>query len=392
MIEAQVIDRRALAARSPSELAMYLRAHDWESRGRGVFGIQWIKVVDGDEYEALQPTDSRIRDYEARVRDVLHVVAVAEGRSELDVLQAISNVSMDVHSVRIFPADVAPGMIGLDDGIQAYESLRNLVVAAAYSESTDQPRAVQPARKPAEVLKFLREVHIGPNAEGSFVLSAHTPVPPRLAQGQVPLFDGEDVSALEPAEPFERRVSLRIYDAVCAAYDAANNALVNPNGLDAFTGSIRRGISANLCEALVGLGGEASHTFELSLLLAPSRPLVRQNFRPIRFRRDHLPVLAAAAQELRERIAEEGVLAVGNVVRLHREGSGAGEISIAGTVEGEDRLRRIWIDLPDEDYQKAMRAHEQMASVSVRGDLFRRGTRLYLRNPSAFQILEGNDE
>src|SRR5437867_12386457 len=123
MIEAQVIDRRALAARSPSELAMYLRAHDWESRGRGVFGIQWIKVVDGDEYEALQPTDSRIRDYEARVRDVLHVVAVAEGRSELDVLQAISNVSMDVHSVRIFPADVAPGMIGLDDGIQAYESL-----------------------------------------------------------------------------------------------------------------------------------------------------------------------------------------------------------------------------------------------------------------------------
>jgi hypothetical protein len=391
MINAEVTDRGALSARSPSELAMYLRAQSWTIRGRSSTAVQWVKVSDGDEYEALQPLESGLRDYSARVRDVLHVLAVVEGRSELDVLDDISNVSMDVHSVRCFPTDSGPGMIGLDDGVQAFESLRNLVVAAAYSVSADQPRAVQPTRKPAEVLKFVRDVRIGPSKEGSFVLSVHTPIRPRLTSGQASLFDVENAGDPEPAEPFERQVSLRIYDAVRAAHDAANDALVNTNGLDAFTSSIRRGISANLCEALVGLGGEAGHPFELSLTLAAARPLAARTIPPIRFRHDHLPVLTAAAQELRERIAEEGVLAVGNVVRLHREGLGFGEISIAGTVEGEDRLRRIWMDLDGPDYDEAVRAHREMLSASVRGDLVRRGTRLYMKNPTAFQVLSEDD-
>jgi hypothetical protein len=385
MIWAQVTDREAMAARSPSELAMYLRARGWTMRGRDGNGGQWVKTVEGEEFEALQPQDSAIRDYAARVRDLLQVLAVTEERSELDVLSDITSVSMDVHSVRTFPPDNAPGMIGLDDGVQAFESVRNLVVAAAYAVSSDRPRAIQPARKSAEVLKFLREVRIGPTAEGSFILSVHTPVPPWLSSQQAALFDDEASAAFEPAEPFERRVSLKLYDAVGAAHGAANDALVDANGLDAFTAAVPRGVSANLCEALVGLGGESGHPFELSLRLAPSRPSTARNLVPIRFRRDHLPVLASAAQELRERVAEEGAVVVGNVVRLHREGSGSGEISIAGIVEGEDRLRRIWMDLADDDYSTAMRAHQEMLVVSVRGDLVRRGTRLYLTHPAAFQ-------
>jgi hypothetical protein len=290
---------------------------------------------------------------------------------------------MDVHSVRTFPVDSAPGTIGLDGGVQAFESLRNLIVAAAYSVSTDRQRAVQPARKPTEVLKFLREVRIGPSTEGSFILSAHLPIPPRLTAVQQSLFDGDDT---DETEPCARRVSLRIYDAVLAANRAAKEALVNPNGLDSFTDSVKRGISANLCEALVGLGGESGHPFDLSLSLASARPSTRRNLPVIRFQREHIPVLAAAAQELRERIAEEGVLVMGNVVRLHREGAGSGEISVAGTIEGEDRLRRIWMHLTEENYRQAMRAHEEMLSVSVRGDLIRRGTRLYMANLSAFQV------
>ena len=366
---------------------MYLRSRSWETRERDATSVQWVRVVDGEEFEAVQPIDSGLRDYGIRVLDVLQVLAVVEDRSELDVLRDISNVSMDVHSIRAFPTDRPPGMIGLEDGVQAFESLRNLILAAAYSVSAEQPKAVQPARKPAEVWRLLREIHIGPSTEGSYAITAHTPIPPRLTSGQVPLFESDYVSALEPSEPFERKVSLRVYDAVQAAHGAANAALTSPHGLDAFTASVNRGVSANLCEALVGLGGETGHPFELGLFLAASRPLRHRELKPIRFRHDHLPVLEAAAQELRERIAEEAVAVVGNVVRLHREGSGAGEISVAGTVEGEDRLRRIWMDLPAEDYVQATRAHEQMLNVSVRGDLVRRGTRHVLKSPSGFQVI-----
>jgi hypothetical protein len=391
MIRARVTDRAALAARSPSELAMYLRANQWGVRDRDHGAIIWVKTVDGDEFEALQPNDSGLRDYPARVRDLLSVLATVEDRSELEVLGDITSVSMDVHSVRAFPVDHGPGMISLDDGVQAYESIRNLVVAAAYAASAEQPRAVQPARKPTEVLRFLREIAIGSPAEGSFVLSVHTPIPPRLS-GQPSLFDDDIPDALEPAEPFERRVSLKLYDAVRAAHRAANEALVSANGLDGFTDAISSGVSANLCEALVGLGGEAGHPFEMTLRLAVARPLRKRRFEPIRFRRDHLPVLASAAQELRERVADEGVLIVGNVVRLHREGGGSGEISVAGVIEGEDRLRRVWMSLHEADYAVATRAHQEMRSVSVRGDLVRRGTRLYLINPAALQPAVDRDE
>ncbi|GIE86735.1 hypothetical protein [Actinoplanes regularis] len=385
MIRAQVTDRDALAARSPSELAMYLRANGWATRGRAGSSVQWVKSIGDEEFEALQPRESTIRDYPLRVRDLLAMLAAAEERSELAILSDITSVSMDVHEVRAFPVDTGPGTIGLDDGVQAYESLRNLVLAAACAAATDQPRAVQPTRKPADVLSFLREVRIGAPAEGSFVLSVHTPVPPRLSSAQASFFDEDVADALEPAEPFERRVSLKLFDAVRAAHSAANDALVAAEGLDVFTDAVPLGVSANLCEALVGLGGEAGHPFDFSLRLAPARPLRARSFPPIRFRRDHLPLLASAAQELRERVADEGVLLVGNVVRLHREGSGPGEISIAGTIEGDDRLRRVWMSLGEEDYFRATEAHRGMLLVSVRGDLVRRGTRHHLINPSAFQ-------
>jgi hypothetical protein len=200
------------------------------------------------------------------------------------------------------------------------------------------------------------------------------------------------VGEAESAEPFERRVSLRVYDAARAAQEAATSALIKPDGLEVFTKAVRHGVSANFCEALVGLGGESGHPFELSLVLASSRPIRDRSLTPIRFRHDHLPVLAEAAQELRERVPEEGVLAFGNVVRLHREGTGTGEISITATSEGDDRLRRIWMSLPGPDYAQAMRAHEEMRTVSVRGDLIRRGTRLYLNNPTAFRVQDEPDE
>ena len=383
MINAIVTDRAVLAAQTPSDLAMYLRSQQWRLETRNGVAARWTKVVGEDEFEVAQPLDSDLRDYAARVHDVIETLAVVEQRSELDILEHMSRVSTDVHVVRIFPADEVPGLIGLDDGVQAFESLRGLVTAAAYSVAAKQPRAVQPARKPAEVLEYLRGVRIGPSAAGSFVLSMHTPVPPKLSTELSAAPEIDDPRS----EPFERQVSLRVYDAVQAAFHTANAALVDPDGLTAFTEGVASGISANLCEALVGLAGPTAHPIELSLMLAPSRPS-RRRPTPIRFRRDHFAVLESAAVELRARSAEEDSVVVGNVVRLYRESSaGTGEVSIAGTVDGEDRLRRIWVELAGEDYEAAVRAHTDMRLVSVQGDIVRRGTRSYLTRPSKFRTL-----
>jgi len=391
MIDVHVVDRQALQARSPVDLAMYLRAHEWQSQHRTDTHVLWTKIVDGDEFETTLPVDSSLRDYGSRVRDLLETLSAVEGRSELDILQDISYVSMDGHYVRAFPAESSPGMIGLEDGVLAYESLRNLFMSAAYSVSSEVPRAVQPARKPAEVLRLLREAQIGPGGEGSYVLSVHTPVPPRLTStGQSSLFEDHPFDDENALEPYERRVSLRLHEAVQAALSAANATLTEADSYTPFTNAIKYGVSANLCEALVGLGGESSHSFEISSSFALARP-ARLAVKPVRFRRDHLLVIRSAAQELRARLPEEDVLLNGHVVRLHREASETGEVSIAGIVEGEEIFRRIWITLSEADYVKATTAHQLMSKVSVRGDLARRGNKSYLLNAHAFEVSESED-
>ena len=115
--------------------------------------------------------------------------------------------------------------------------------------------------------------------------------------------------------------------------------------------------------------------FEFAVSLAAARSEAAA-LAPIRFRRDHVPVLKAAAAELRARTPEDDVAITGEVVRLYREGASAGEITVVGRVEDAEILRRIWMELPAPDYQAAMVAHQEMRQVTVRGSLVRRGDAL----------------
>ena len=109
MIDAMLTDAAALAARSPSEVALYLRANGWQSEAPDGIVVRWTKVHGGDEFEVVQPLDPGLRDYPSRVHDVVQVLALVEGRSELDILQHISRVSTDVHLVRVFRVTSHPG-------------------------------------------------------------------------------------------------------------------------------------------------------------------------------------------------------------------------------------------------------------------------------------------
>jgi hypothetical protein len=388
MIKAHIMDADVLAARTPAEVSAYLRGTGWSVVHRTESAAVWELSANGGELEILQPLDPGLRDYALRIADAMVTLAAAEGRSELEVLRAISASTWDVHTISLFPPDAPAGMIAIDDGVSAHESLRGLVSAAAYPVFAGQQRAVQPSRKPQGLIDFMRTVRFGPAFEGSYVLTLHTPVPPRLSE-QPPLF--EDLGlGLPDEEPVERRVSLGIYGAVRAAHEAADAALLSADGLAPFTGAVRRGVSANLCEALAGFGGDGGHAFELAVSLAATRPNPAP-LPPVRFRPHHVPVLREAAAELRARTAEEDVAVVGDVVRLHREGGGAGEITLVGRVEDSETLRRIWMDLSEQDYPAAVRAHEQTRQVTVRGNLVRRGTRYYLAGAGGFRILSDTE-
>lgn len=104
--------------------------------------------------------------------------------------------------------------------------------------------------------------------------------------------------------------------------------------------------------------------------------------------RSELEILRGIAEvsELRAHVPEEDVVVTGEVVRLHREGNGTGEITLVGRVDEDDTLRRIWVELPAPDYDQAVRAHREMREVTVTGNLVRRGNRYVLNHPFGFRI------
>jgi hypothetical protein len=80
----------------------------------------------------------------------------------------------------------------------------------------------------------------------------------------------------------------------------------------------------------------------------------------------------------------------GAVVELKREeGEPTGRIVVVGNVE--DRIRRVTITLPADQYHEAIRAHEEDIPIICYGELIREGRSLVLRNPHGFALVIGSE-
>ncbi|SFC54935.1 hypothetical protein [Streptomyces aidingensis] len=368
-------------ASDPQRISLYLMSRGWVPREEQG-GTLWISH--DESYEVLVPGNRGMRGYESHIRNLFKTLSAAEGRSESQISLEVSIADADVQYVCTAP-EADPGTTPIEEGVQAFESLRQWVLSGAVAESAGQVRLVQPARKPTRALEFMRNVRLGPTFEGSYILTVYIPIPPKIGQTELSL-DHPQINVLR--QPFERRVSLKLMAATRGAIDAADEVIQRREGIEAFTRRAGEGVNANLCEALSGFASRGGGESRIDFSWALSRPVERTD--PIRLNRDHMVILRQAAQEMRAAEPEDDVTVVGAVVRLHREGaSGPGEVSIAGIIEDgtNERLRRVWLELAEEAYSRATRAHQDGATVSVAGSLVRRGNRYYLQNPSGFAVL-----
>lgn len=381
-MDVKITDIAALRACTPSQISLYLRSKLWRPYVEAG-GVIWSH--EEEDTEVFVPSSLSMRGYSSFVADALGSISDFEGRSTLEIFREIVTASADVQFVHTEP-DGEYGTTQITNGVRAYESLRQWILAAAVTEASDKDYVIQPTRKPSKATEFLRKVRLGPSFEGSFVITAHIPIAPQVGQQQF-LFEEPQLAELD--QPFERKVSLRLYEATSAALDATEEVMTSSGDIESFKSRCRKGVTANLCEALSGMSGEVGDVpFRLRFSWALSRPVEPRA--SIDVAPEEIRIMEQAARDLRAEEPEENVRVVGGVTRLHREGSlGPGEVSIAGTIDGDpsERMRRVWLELPEEDYSKATRAHDDGNLVSVRGNLTRRGNRYTLRSVAGFEVL-----
>ncbi|TVR97728.1 MAG: hypothetical protein EA406_08365 [Rhodospirillales bacterium] len=382
----QIRDAAVLDALKPLELAAYLRAKGWRRKAdiNGKGSLWLVELPDGEEFDVTLPLRQDLADYALRMGELLQTVAQVEGRSELEVLRDLMTTTADLVRVRATGHGADNGSLPLELAVTLVERSRDMILSAACATLEKRPSFAK--RKPQQAMDYLRQVRLGQTEHGSYVLTILSPVSPELkaAQGELP--------GLEPVQPYERRVIRTLMGGLTALGEAARAAALD-GSMQPFADAVERGVSANLCEAVVGLSEVGSGApIDVRVSWSRSRPVDPKASVRVALSSDSIPIIREAARHFRERTPLEDFEVEGFVTRLNRgPAAKAGEVTVQASVDGP--MRPITMELVPDDYTKAVKAHDDRLKVRCTGELAQEGRGLRLQNPRQFEVTayEDND-
>jgi hypothetical protein len=218
---------------------------------------------------------------------------------------------------------------------------------------------------------------MGQTERGSFVLTILSPVPPELRPMQ---------ETLLPEDPYERLVMITLMNALDALYRAAQDAAVGGD-MASFQSAVFKGVSANLCEAVVGLSAVSPKDgLDIQVSWSRTRAVGAETPSRVILGNDTIPIIAEAARQFREITPLEDVEIEGFVTRLDRgRETTEGDVTIEASIEG--KLRRVTLRLGQEAYSQAIQAHDGRLPVRCTGELEKEGRSYRLVDPRHFEIL-----
>ena len=374
-MRANIRDREALLAVSPSALSAYARAAGW-TKGDTYGDHSDVYAAEGLP-EVILPRTQRLGDYANVVSQIIEIFAKAAEVDELSLYRDLVTADRDVIRVRAAPGD-DDGSMAVNNGVNLVRGAYDLLLAAACS--LREPRPLYRAGANREANNYLNQVRLGQTEQGSYVVTLLTPVvPPPMQQMVDPNWASDD-------DPIERQMTRRLTQALTATRDATERTIGGES--DAFSDAVRQGTSANLCEALVTLI-EPFPTLDISLTWARTRPM--NTARSVgRFANADAPILREAARLFREREPQPDVCLVGLVQRLKRdEWETDGAITLRAYVDG--RIQSVTTVLKQSDYEQAIYAHTIKAPVVLKGELERFGQRWRLLNPDVADVILNED-
>lgn len=386
-MKVDIRDRETFQSIPPLEVLRYLRAQGWEEKDQhGDLASIWgLKLTSGQELEVLLPLQQTLGDYGLRMSEAFRVLEEAEERSQLDILQDILSVGADIIRVRLRAGSRESHSLPIEDAVLATQKAREMMLAAACAAV--EPREYYHARKFEQATDYVRRLRMAPTQPGSFVFIIHSRVPPAFKQQELSFVEnGQD----DQNAPFERQVTYTLATGLAAAHLAAQRATATGE-ITPFEEAVQAGVSANLCDALLGFAGtDASSPFEIRLSYSSTRRAPRRMPRQILFSPDTLPIFEEVSRVFKAQSPRDEFELEGVVVRLEQEEvQDSRALHIAGPVDG--RLRKVALTLPEEDFQQAIEAFSARSTVRVTGKLIRTGNRYQLRAPRNFEVLPGDD-
>jgi hypothetical protein len=378
------------------DLQTYLAYAGWQCHEETWHGALIWSNEEGRE--VLVPANNDLADTDLRISEVLSVLTSAEARPAAEIVTDINTPFDDIQWYRILAGD---GFMSLSAGVQTLQSVRDLIGAAARTVVGGMLPVIPRGAPPDDVGKLLQQIRLGPNNPADHVVTVRIPLAaPSWSSGDELTGDDTNLGA-----PLGRQVGHRLRTAVIAAHQAATDTAGRGDPA-AFDASVAAGVSANLCDALIGLAGRGlDQPFEITFRWGRGLP-TDAPADSVRFPTGTATAMRAGAKRLRRlgsgpvppgsSLADPGTATmVGLVDSLHGESPNGGWlVTLRGDLaanSGIQRARTARVLLSSlGTYDRAMAAHRSRTRVRARGELSGSGKRIELNvNDDNFDIPEG---
>lgn len=352
----------------PGDVISYLRSRAWAEQDSGDRASIWTKPAsDSESFEVLVPRSRDLRDFPYFVAELITTISQSEQRPESQIVTDLLNVRADV--IRAGHPSSDDNTLPIIDGAGLIQGARNMMLAAACAAI--RPRSVYWASKPVLAVHYVNNVRLGQTEPGSYVITIISKVPTALSQMEA------GVLLPDIDDPFERKVTRQLHQAVTATKESSGLAL-RTGSFDAFRAGIESGISANLCESLVEMS-ERDRVVQLNFVWAANRPAPVAEAGAVVFRPDEMAILAEVARQFRESAPIPDYEVIGVIVKLERPSdSSIGVVTVMADVDG--RPHPVRIRLSTELYDVAGRAHFARRPIRAVGMLAREGRTFWLED------------
>lgn len=374
-MKVSIQDKKALLEVSPAALSAYARVAGWTKVD--TYGEHSDVFMGEGLPEIILPRTAHLGDYARVVSMIIEIFAEVADVDELTLYRDLAMADRDVVRVRAVGGDES-GSLVVSDGIDLLSGAHDLILAAACSLQGAQP--IYRAGANREAMAYLNRVRLGQTEQGSFAITLLSPViSPPIQQQMFSASEYRD-------DPIERQVTKRLADALAATREATEKTVVGDAG--AFSEAVARGVSANLCEALVKLI-EPFPILDISLVWARTHPMnTARNV--VRFASHDAPILREAARSFRDREPRPDMYLFGIVQGLQRgERDTKGTIALRASIDGQNQV--VAAVLKQSDYARAIQAHDTKSPLVMEGDLERTGQRWRLLNPRIVDIILNED-
>ena len=361
---------------TPEQFEAYLRNAHWVQTGR----LRSVATIwnrqDHLDAEVVLPLSRSVKDYLPRLNDALVAVASFERRGVLDVISDIGRMFANVVTVRVIHVDTDNGTIPINDGVLLITKAKDLLSAAA--QSIFAKRKHFTGKPTPDAKEYIDTLLLGQTEVGSYVVNVIAPI-----QGS-PMAAGDAEST-----PLANAVSLNLVTGLDALAKASERYQETGN-LREFETTIVQGVSANMCDALLGFSGvKKNRAFEIKV--RPSEgPMFANETRTFMFDAPQVEVLEKASSYFKDDYVLTGRTLTGYVTKLSKpQEDEAGTITL--DTQFDDINRKVRVELGKDDYHTAIIAHDTRQYVQCNGDIHVKSKTATLLHPQGFRIVGDSD-